>query len=548
MGLLERLNFRRSSDSDGEEKMCCGIVNAEPVIFLMAICVGFIGTFEPSFMYYARCIEIANSTEYQSITQGENATEICASITGSNSTLLDIIEKDIASAKTWLQILSSIPTIITAPLIGIWADKNGRKPALIFSLIAYVIYSILHLMATLTYQTISIYIWYFVSEVAIGFVGGTGAAYFLTLSMVTDDCRHKLKPGCSTVPIRIGVASFLQILGAIIGNFGVEILSVDSKANIESHTMSYIRCSFIQASIAFVGLMYAFLYVKETHFPKREGFGYTEFQNSNLDLSSENGDDAESVEVRQSPPRRAGPLKHVGSLVEVLTEQRPGFTRLCLCLSLFFVFVEFLALDTNILFLLVKRAPFAWSDKIWSIFLLVKTSVFGAGMIVCPLLLTLVHWLGKDSLMIIISIAASAASFFLISQATTTEEIFIMVHVIMTICPIISTAIFNNVFSLTLGTWPGFVFFLGGILQTIVVFGQIIVHILMRPQWRMEKMLREHRKNEIVAENDDPREEHRIVEADPEQRSVSNTTVMGSDIQVSQENSSGTPRQGILKV
>ncbi|PAV61430.1 hypothetical protein WR25_01768 isoform D [Diploscapter pachys] len=399
--------------------------------------------------------------------------------------------------------------------------------------------------------------------------------------MVTDDCRHKLKPGCSTVPIRIGVASFLQIVGAIIGNFGVEILSVDSKANIESHTMSYIRCSFIQASIAFVGLMYAFLYVRETHFPKREGFGYTEFQNSNLDLSSENGDDAESVEVRQSPPRRAGPLKYVGSLVEVLTEQRPGFTRLCLCLSLFFVFVEFLALDTNILFLLVKRAPFAWSDKIWSIFSLVKTSVFGAGMIVCPLLLTLVHWLGKDSLMIIISIAASAASFFLISQATTTEEIFItaglgiltgaispgyrsflprmvskeqtarlftVVHVIMTICPIISTTIFNNVFSLTLDTWPGFVFFLGGILQTVVVFGQIIVHILMRPQWRMEKMLREHRKNEIVTENDDPREEHRVVEADPEQRSVSNTTVMGSDIQASQENSSGTPRQGILKV
>lgn len=42
-----------------------------------------------------------------------------------------------------------------------------------------------------------------------------------------------------------------------------------------------------------------------------------------------------------------------------------------------------------------------------------------------PLLLTLVNWLGKDSLMILAGISASAASFLMISNAKTTFEIFL---------------------------------------------------------------------------------------------------------------------------
>ncbi|VDP18110.1 unnamed protein product [Heligmosomoides polygyrus] len=82
-------------------------------------------------------------------------------------------------------------------------------------------------------------------------------------------------------------------------------------------------------------------------------------------------------------------------------------------------------LDTSLLFLLVKRAPFSWSDKMFSNFSLIRGSLFSVGMVLCPLLLTLVRWLGKDSLMILIGISASAVSFLLISNAQTTFEIFL---------------------------------------------------------------------------------------------------------------------------
>ena len=41
-----------------------------------------------------------------------------------------------------------------------------------------------------------------------------------------------------------------------------------------------------------------------------------------------------------------------------------------------------------------------------------------------PLFLTLVSWLGKDSLMIILGVSSSAVCFFVISLATNTGEIF----------------------------------------------------------------------------------------------------------------------------
>ncbi|KHJ77693.1 hypothetical protein OESDEN_22687, partial [Oesophagostomum dentatum] len=191
-------------------------------------------------------------------------------------------------------------------------------------------------------------------------------------------------------------------------------------------------------------------------------------------------------------------------------------------MSLMFVMVEFLALDTSLLFLLVKKQPFSWSDKTFGYFTLTRGVLFSLGMVICPLLLTLVHWLGKDSLMIVIGIAASAASFFMLAQAKTTVEIFLtsgfaifcggiptgyrsflprmvpkeqtarlltICSIIMAFCPMLSTLIFNSIYNATLEWWPGFAFFVGGLLQLFVVFGQGGVHMLMRPQWLEEKRL-----------------------------------------------------------
>ncbi|RCN40639.1 hypothetical protein ANCCAN_13426 [Ancylostoma caninum] len=94
-------------------------------------------------------------------------------------------------------------------------------------------------------------------------------------------------------------------------------------------------------------------------------------------------------------------------------------------MSLFLVMVEFLALDPSLLLLFLKRKPFSWGDKMFSYFSLLRGFLFSLGMVICPLIFALVHCLGRDNLMIIMGIAASAVSFFMIAGAHTTEEIFL---------------------------------------------------------------------------------------------------------------------------
>ncbi|KIH55119.1 hypothetical protein ANCDUO_14728 [Ancylostoma duodenale] len=60
----------------------------------------------------------------------------------------------------------------------------------------------------------------------------------------------------------------------------------------------------------------------------------------------------------------------------------------------------------------------------------------------------------------------------------------------MATCPMLSAAVFNSIFTASVEWWPGFAFFVGGILQLFVVVGQGGVHMLMRPQWLLEKRLK----------------------------------------------------------
>lgn len=81
-----------------------------------------------------------------------------------------------------------------SPLIGNWSDKNGRKPPLLFSLLGLVVNNFLLLCATLTYESVNVYYWFFLSEVLLGMFGGGAATFSTCLAIVTDDSRHKLKP------------------------------------------------------------------------------------------------------------------------------------------------------------------------------------------------------------------------------------------------------------------------------------------------------------------------------------------------------------------
>lgn len=55
-----------------------------------------------------------------------NLTEFCKELSLGNSTVYqDTVEKDIASVKIFLQITSSVPTLLMAPIFGSWSDSAG---------------------------------------------------------------------------------------------------------------------------------------------------------------------------------------------------------------------------------------------------------------------------------------------------------------------------------------------------------------------------------------------------------------------------------------
>ncbi|CAD6193638.1 unnamed protein product [Caenorhabditis auriculariae] len=534
-----RRPFGGSAEDEG---MMCGFVNVEPVLFLTSCAIGLLATNSQLFTYWARCIQIGKLESDLTF----NVTYTCALLAGTNSTLQDDVERDISTMKIWLQIANSLPTLIISPIIGTWADRKGRKLPLLFSLCGFFFYSILQLCATLTYESVNIYSWFLASELLLGFCGGFATIFTTALTIVTDDCRGKLRPGSSTVPMRIGVAAVIQSIGSLLGSLIISLLAVPAVQNIERHALSYIKSAFVQAALSLIAIIYAIFFVRETHFPKQEGFQYSELDGP--------------MDVNFEPTTSHGTsfigkfFGMVSSLMEVLTARRPGWSRFCLSFSLLLIFVEFFSMDSALILLYLKRLPFAWDDKLFSYFSLAKGLLTALGMILCPLALTAVHWLGKDSLLIIFALASSALTSFFMAFATTTHEIFItvgfalimgglspayrsflprmvakeetarllcIVSIIMAFCPILSSLVFNSIFNATMSWWAGFAFFLGGVFQAAVFFGQIGVHILMRPQWELDKQLDDRRHNQsMVGEG-----EYYPNRPEDEERSVSNTAV-----------------------
>ncbi|RCN40636.1 hypothetical protein ANCCAN_13423 [Ancylostoma caninum] len=259
---------------------------------MVAISLGFLITSQPLFMYWARCVEIISTTKGYDV---QNASAICARLSNDDDfdEINTIVEKDIASTKIYLQIASSVPTFIMAPVIGTWSDKRGRKIPLLFTISGFFIYMVFQLLATLTYEHIILRI-----ELFLGFTGGIGSVIGPTLTIVTAACRNKLKPGSSTVPMRIGVASFVQSFGSLVGTFGTSMLAVQNPHSIHEHKFSYINTALIEVSVGAMALIYAFFMVRETYFPLNDVYLYNR-------LDSECNVFNESTKLARCPGRKA---------------------------------------------------------------------------------------------------------------------------------------------------------------------------------------------------------------------------------------------------
>ncbi|MFH4974371.1 hypothetical protein AB6A40_001080 [Gnathostoma spinigerum] len=184
-------------DSDTSERELASkkyFVNVEPVIFLFSISFGSMLTVQPLFLYWARCTEIFQPITNASDMKLENVSMLCANLSDINNTIYqDIVETDISRTRIFIQMASSIPTLIVAPLMGTWSDgTGGRRAPLVVALVGLLLYCFLHFLATLIYTCVNVYYILFVAEAIIGCCGGFAALFSAALSIVTDDSRDKL--------------------------------------------------------------------------------------------------------------------------------------------------------------------------------------------------------------------------------------------------------------------------------------------------------------------------------------------------------------------
>lgn len=520
------------NEPNAENTKCCGrrfpMINVEPAIFLFALSFELVFTTQPLFLYWARCNEIFSDVENPTGRKINNVTDFCSHLSQmGNSTYQDVVEKDISTAKIFLQMASSLPTLIIAPIMGAWSDRGGgRRIPFLISLSGIMMYTLLELMGSLLYSYVNIYYLQFAAEFSIGCTGGVATVFGMSFAIVTDDSRDQMALGSSTIPLRIAIASALQAIGGLSGDLLASLCSISETVSAVAHSNGYVRGFAISAAFAVASFLYTLFCVRETHKNRKD----------DIQVSHRRAANYEYLTNSSSTIGRRGAFKCVRSFIyeifEVTLLPRPGWGRFCLNLSACFFFVQFLALDNSLLFLLVKKYPFNWSDKIFTYYSVFKGITVSLGMLIVPFAIAKSPpCLGKDSLLIIIGVSASCAQFFIQSVAHSsviiflaggcsllagaiapgyrsflprlvakeeTARMFTVFSIVTVICPILANLLFNNIYNATIDVWPGFAFFVGAVLQLVVVIGQIIIHCLMRPQWIKEN----EDRNRLLSDED----------------------------------------------
>lgn len=74
--------------------------------------------------------------------------------------------------------------------------------------------------------------------------------------------------------------------------------------------------------------------------------------------------------------------------------------------------------------MILKRAPFEWTDEVYNRYLIFKNVVTSVGVVVMPVTFKTLSFFGKDSAMVLCATIANAVYLFVIYFAETTQELF----------------------------------------------------------------------------------------------------------------------------
>uniref|UniRef100_A0A915D0V4 Proton-coupled folate transporter n=1 Tax=Ditylenchus dipsaci TaxID=166011 RepID=A0A915D0V4_9BILA len=380
----------------------------------------------------------------------QSAVQFCSNISIYNDTrYLNLVEKDISEMSIYLQLCSTVATLISAPILGAWSDFHGRKkPFLAVCLAAWL-------------------------------------CCIMSNTVVIDDSRKQLNKqfsgaykNCSSFCYSI---SWFNRGTLVYSLFSIKIASTS-----EEHVRGYFRAYVIASACALLTFLYILFFLQETH---------------NLRESEQARLTDRPDQLVHRPSVRHAHL-YVLESFKVLLVPRPRWTRLCLILLITFMFIEFLSFDSTLTLLIFKRSPFNWDDQIFEKYVTLKSIASSVGVILVPLLFTLVRCVARESLMLILGIFANGliafyctGSFFwwivsrpanLVSQDGDQRADCSIVFTSLFsngLLSVVSKTILYKLYELTWDSWPGFVFFVVAFLHAIVFFGQLLIHALMYPIW-----------------------------------------------------------------
>ena len=138
----EKLPLLPNSDVKRLQKASARWVTVEPVMFMASVAFGVLITAPPQYVKQ----RLADARNFS---LSEDYSENGSCHVQNKSDPYFIIEQEIqADTAFWSMLISSfgyLPALLTAPLIGAWGDKVGRKFVIILPIIGYFIYIVVYL-------------------------------------------------------------------------------------------------------------------------------------------------------------------------------------------------------------------------------------------------------------------------------------------------------------------------------------------------------------------------------------------------------------------